>query len=104
VKFFVSAAVCEAPAANTRSPHSTFPTVSRFPRAPAKAPGGWRTLQNASRISEIIVQRASVLDCGGPPPLSFRDGAQLLPQGSLSENGCFSEGDLLQQSPARLRL
>jgi hypothetical protein len=26
-------------------------------------------LQNASRISGIIVPRASVLDCGGPPPL-----------------------------------
>ena len=27
-------------------------------------------LQNASRSSRVIGQRASVLDCGGPPPLS----------------------------------
>jgi hypothetical protein len=27
-------------------------------------------LQNASRDSRVIGQRASVLDCGGPPPLS----------------------------------
>jgi hypothetical protein len=36
---------------------------------------------------KIIGQRASVLNCGGLPPLSFRAGAQLLPQGAFSKIG-----------------
>ena len=38
---------------------------------PAARPKRQRTgaLQDASRISDAVVPRASVLDCGGPPPL-----------------------------------
>src|SRR2546426_4232991 len=47
---------------------STFPTVSRFPRAAAKAPEGWRTPRRFADFG-CLRERASVLDCGGPPPL-----------------------------------
>src|ERR1035437_5608785 len=56
----------------------TSPTL--FPRRPRVEPEFWagprapkrqRTgaVQDAPRISEVIVPRTSVLDCGGPPPL-----------------------------------
>ena len=55
-----------------------FPTL--FPPRPRVEPKFWarprvpkrqRTgaVQDAPRISEVIVPRTSVLDCGGPPPL-----------------------------------
>ncbi len=36
-------------------------------------------LQDASRRSGVPGKRASVLDCGGPPPLSASDNANLTP-------------------------
>ena len=46
-------------------------------------------LQNASRDSRVIGQRASVLDCGGPPPLS--------PAGEFTNEDVYAHARELEQ-------
>ena len=52
--------------------HTLGPAVNHLPAFPKRQRTG--ALQDASRGSGTIGQRASVLECGGPPPLFRRGG------------------------------
>jgi hypothetical protein len=51
--------------------------IDPIPSGLSKAPEGWRTPRRFA-LSEVTGIRASVLDCGGPPPL-FHQSAQGYP-------------------------
>jgi len=57
-----------------------------------KAPEGWRTRGRCARFASPAV-RASVLDCGGPPPLCQRrhpsNGQKLTFETALAGEGSF---------------
>jgi hypothetical protein len=58
---------CLCTATRTRRARSTFPAVSRFPRAASKAPEGWRTPRRFAHFGSRRATRQSrnAGDCGG---------------------------------------